>query len=459
MRRISLNQTLDRAYSVADSDLVELKSAMIGLCTDIERYFKVAFDVNLNEEIDDDAFRRILYVFPKFGPLTIEQFNRLVILFVNIRGVNAHLYLSKPIYLDDDLKYFIISNTHPSYILEDDNKITIYGAVLILMLMAQKYMVWPFCTSFFRCEFFMEIGKSEEMSNFQIAQQKKFNGFCGLGKPLTQNAKPVQGIESTYINDVLKRCLTLVFLDLEKVLKNYKECSLKTASLSGMLKGNSLFDETLISKIVKLRNCWFHGSFIGDIVEQNEGNFEFTLEFAVDVLKELAEVANKDVNQFGLIINDIHYFAQNFFNYYALKLVEVSYKILDNRLLTEDKLDSRLDNIDFSFKRFEKVDSKVFEMFADLINFHQIRWNVSASKFLDKLPRKFDCENLKIAKIHSDKGFKIGDFKTDRKDIVLALVYVKEGYKNLVNNIDLQSVANTVEKECSKLITIVNINL
>lgn len=459
MRRISLNQTLDRAYSVADSDLVELKSAMIGLCTDIERYFKVAFDVNLNEEIDDDAFRRILYVFPKFGPLTIEQFNRLVILFVNIRGVNAHLYLSKPIYLDDDLKYFIISNTHPSYILEDDNKITIYGAVLILMLMAQKYMVWPFCTSFFRCEFFMEIGKSEEMSNFQIAQQKKFNGFCGLGKPLTQNAKPVQGIESTYINDVLKRCLTLVFLDLEKVLKNYKGCSLKTASLSGMLKGNSLFDETLISKIVKLRNCWFHGSFIGDIVEQNEGNFEFTLEFAVDVLKELAEVANKDVNQFGLIINDIHYFAQNFFNYYALKLVEVSYKILDNRLLTEDKLDSRLDNIDFSFKRFEKVDSKVFEMFADLINFHQIRWNVSASKFLDKLPRKFDCENLKIAKIHSDKGFKIGDFKTDRKDIVLALVYVKEGYKNLVNNIDLQSVANTVEKECSKLMTIVNINL
>lgn len=459
MRRISLNQTLDRAYSVADSDLVKLKSAMIGLCTDIERYFKVSFDVNLNEEIDDDAFRRILYVFPKFGPLTIEQFNRLVILFVNIRGVNAHLYLSKPIYLDDDLKYFIISNTHPSYILEDDNKITIYGAVLILMLMAQKYMVWPFCTSFFRCEFFMEIGKSEEMSNFQIAQQKKFNGFCGLGKPLTQNAKPVQGIESTYINDVLKRCLTLVFLDLEKVLKNYKGCSLKTASLSGMLKGNSLFDETLISKIVKLRNCWFHGSFIGDIVEQNEGNFEFTLEFAVDVLKELAEVANKDVNQFGLIINDIHYFAQNFFNYYALKLVEVSYKILDNRLLTEDKLDSRLDNIDFSFKRFEKVDSKVFEMFADLINFHQIRWNVSASKFLDKLPRKFDCENLKIAKIHSDKGFKIGDFKTDRKDIVLALVYVKEGYKNLVNNIDLQSVANTVEKECSKLITIVNINL
>ena len=66
MRKRSLNQTLDRAYSYADSNLVELKSAMIGLCIDIERYFKVAFDANLNEKIDDDTFRRILIVFPRF---------------------------------------------------------------------------------------------------------------------------------------------------------------------------------------------------------------------------------------------------------------------------------------------------------------------------------------------------------------------------------------------------------
>ena len=117
-----------------------------------------------------------------------------MILFVNIRGVNAHLYLSKPIYLDDDLKYFIISNTHPSYILEDDNKITIYGAVLILMLMAQKYMVWPFCTSFFRCEFFMEIGKSEEMSNFQIAQQKNLMDSVALESHLLKMLNLFKGL-------------------------------------------------------------------------------------------------------------------------------------------------------------------------------------------------------------------------------------------------------------------------
>ncbi len=458
MRKISLNQPLDKAYSISDSNLAELKSAMLGLCTDIERYFKVAFNVNLNKEIDDEAFRRILYVFPRFGALTIEQFNRLVILFVNIRGINAHLYLSKPIYLDDDLKQFIRDNAQPSYIIEDENKITVYGAVVILMLLAQKYMVFPFCASFFRSEFFIEIGKSDVMSNFQIAQQKTFNNFCGKGKPLTQNAEPVQG-ESACINDVLKRCLTIVFFDLEKVLTNYRGCRVKTASLSEMLKSNPLFDESLISNIVKLRNCWFHGSFIGDIVEQNNDGFEFTLEFAVGVLKEIAEVAKKDVIQFGLITDDIQYFSQNFFNYYALRLVEVSCKILDNRLLTNDKLESRLDNMDVAFKRFEKVDSSVFEMFADLLEHNKIKWNVSAAKFLDKLPRKFDAQNLKIIKLHCDGGFKIGEFKTERKDIVLADVGIKKDYRNLVNDMDLHKMESNIEKECSKFITIENVNL
>ena len=342
MRKISLNQTLDRAYSYSDN-LVELKSAMMGLCTDIERYFTVAFDVNLNEEIDDESFRRILHVFPRFGALTIEQFNRFIILFVYIRGVNAHLYLSKPIYLSADLKEFITNNTHPQYLIEDENKLTVYGSVLVLSMMAQKYMIWPFCTSFLRNDFFIEIGKCDAMSDFQVSQQKFFNNICGRGKPLTQNAEPISGVDSSYINDVLKRCLTSVFFDLEKVLVNYKGYPNKTASLSSMLERNRLFSEGLISRIVRLRNCcWFHGSFIGDEVEYNNEKFEFNLEFVVKTLKEIAEEGQRHLITFSLVINDISYFAQNFFNYYVLRIVEVSYKILDNRLLTEDKVESRL---------------------------------------------------------------------------------------------------------------------
>ena len=459
MRKRSLNQTLDRAYSYADSNLVELKSAMIGLCIDIERYFKVAFDANLNEKIDDDTFRRILIVFPRFRSLTIEQFNIFIILFVYIRGVNAHLYLSKPIYLDADLKEFIINNALPQYIIEDENKLTVYGSVLVLSMMAQKYMIWPFCTSFLRNQFFIEIEKNDAMSHFQISQQNFFNNICGIGKPLTQNATRVSGVELSYINDVLKRCLTSVFFDLEKVFANYKGCSKKTTSFSSTLKHNELFDKRLISRIICLRNCWFHGSFIGDEVEYNNKKFKFSLEFAVETLKGIAKEGKKDPVTFSSVINDISYFAQNFFNYYVLRMVEVSYKILDNRLLTKDKVESRLTNAERAFRRINNVDISVFEMLSELICHEEIKWNVGASKFLDKCPRKFDCSNLKIAKIHCSRGFTIGGFKTERTDIILALVGIKEDYKNLVNGIDLYDYEYKVVKTCSKFISIIEMKI
>lgn len=459
MKKIAFHQTLENAYSIIDSNLVELKSAMIGLCTDIERYFKVAFDINLNEEIDDDAFRRMLYVFPRFGSLTIEQINKYLLLFVNIRNVNAHLYLSRPIFIDDDLKQFIVDNVNPTYPIEYNKKITVYGAILVLAMMSQKYMVWPFCTSFLRHEFFVEIGKGDVMSQFQIGQQKIFNSICGTGKPLTQNSERVSGVEAVYLNDVLKRCLTLVFFDLEKVLKNYRSCYHKTSSLSSMLRNNPLFNEELISRIIKLRNCWFHGTFIGDVVKDDGVDFKFTLEFAIDTLGKIAETAKKDIATLGLVANDIGYFAQNFLNYYVLRLVEVSFKILDRRLLTEDKLEGRLDNMNNAYQRFAQVDTNLFDLFSHLVNNETIRWSVGASKFLDKLPRKFDSKNLKIAKIHCENGFMIGDFKTNRTDIVLALNEVDGDYKNLINGLDFYGFNGVTERECSKYITVIKVEL
>lgn len=459
MDKISLNEKLDCAYLINDNTLIELKSAMIGLCTDIERYFKVAFNINLNEEIDDESFKRILNILPRFSSLNVEQFNRILILFSKIRGINAHLYSSKPIYLDEDIENFIKDNVQSEYVVKSDREITVYGAVLILILLSQRYMVWTFCTSFFRAKNFIEIPKKEGMAQFQISQQKLFNSVCGLGKPLTQNAERVHDIEYTYINEVLKTCLTTVFFDLERVLTQYKECKINKTSLSKILRDSSLFDDIVISKIIKLRNCWFHGTFIGDIVELNGETFEFTLEFAIDTLKEIGKVTKKDDVDFGLVNDDISCFVQRFFNYYVQRLIEISYKIFDNRLLTYDKLEGRLDNMEKSFNRFDKIDPKVFEILADLMDSNEITWNIARSKFLDKHSRKFQTENLKIAKIYSENGFKIGEFQTQRKEIVLAFVDLDEKFKNLVNGLNLENVPYTLEKECSKFISVVNINL
>ena len=459
MRKNSLTQTIDQAYAFADSNLVEVKSAFIGLCADIERYFKVAFDVNLNEEIEYESFIRIIDVFPRFASLTIEQFNRIVLLFINIRGINAHLYISKPVFIDEDLKEFVLNNLDVEYPIEKDKKITLYGAAVILAMLAQKYMIWPFCTSLFRSEYFKEIERGDKKSYFQIKQQKIFNEICGKGKPLTHLAERVSGCDSTYINDVLKRCLTLVFFDLEKLLLDVNSCANHSVSLAKMLLRTDLFSEELISKIIKLRNCWFHGTFIGDVVTNEGEEFEFTLEFAVEVLKELKELADKNIERLGIIATDIEYFGQNFLNFYILRLVEISYKVLDNRVALKEKFESRLDNLSVSFDRFNNIDSKLYEMFADLMDRDEIRWSVGACKFTDKHPRKFDTKNLRILKLHSENGFLIGESKIERKDIVLVDVAINKEYKNLVNGIDLQNIKGTKIKECSRYITVEKIEL
>lgn len=458
MRKIVLNQTLDSAYKMIDSNLVELKSAIIGLCSDIDRYFKVAFDVNLNKEIDEESFRRILYVYPQFSRLNIEQFNRFVLLFINIRAIHAHLYLSKPIFVDDDLKEFMCSLFKPQYFLVDDRKLTVYGCVVVLGIFAQKYMIWPFVSSFFRHEFFSEIGKSKEMSNFQTNQQRILNKICGIGKPLTQNAEKVSGVDTQYVNDALKKTFTLIFFDLEKVLTPIESCRNKTPSIAGMLRRDQNFDEAVINDVAKLRNCWFHGYFINDFVETNDGGFIFTFDFACKVLEEVSEIGKRDLARYGLVVNDISYFAINFYNFYVLRLVEVSYKILDKALLTEDKLESRLDNMDMAFKRFINVEASYFEKLSKLYHQEQMRWSVGASKFLDFLPRKFDTSNLRILKLHCDNGFTIGDYKTYRKDIVLAVVKFENHEFNRVNDCDLQSTTGNESRRISKYITLEEIH-
>lgn len=297
-----------------------------------------------------------------------------------------------------------------------------------------------------------------------IARQKHHIHFCNYVELLRisntlKNYQMKVDSESTFKNDVLKKSLTKIFFDLEKTLNNNDRCSSKAPSLSSLLRTNSLFSVEAISKIIKLRNCWYHGYFIGDVVENSGDDFVFTLKFTLEILKEITEIARKDVRKFRQISKDINNFVQSFLNYYVLRMVELSYKILDKRLLTIDKLESRLNNMDSAFKRFENVDSNFFEMLADLLSINKVRWRVARAKFLDNVTRDFYCENLKIAKLHSKNGFKIGSFQTDRKDIVLALVDLEERFENLVNGISLKNMQCVFEKKYSKLIKLVNIEL
>lgn len=459
MKKVFLNQNLDQVFRQASEEIIEIKSALMGLCTDIDRYFRITFNVDLNEKISQQEFDKILFCFPILRSLNLEQYNRLVILFISIRAISAHLFLTKPLHLDSDLKEFIKNEIHPRYFVENDGLLTIYGCAIVLSLFAQKYMIWPFCTCFFRHEYFLDIGRSDTMSAFQIEQQKVLNVACGTGKPIVVSKSSGSKNDQLFINETLKRCLTRVFFDLEHILSATKRCCGQVPSIAALLRTSDIFDEDLISRIVELRNCWFHGCFIGDEIYSKTDYEKFTLKYAIGVLKKIIKSIENNGNRFFKVINDIYYLGQSFFNQYVLRMIEVTYKILDKRLLTEDKIESRLDNTEKAFAHFSSIDTEIYELFADLITHENLQWKVGASKFLDKIPRGFDTKELKIAKIHSYSGFQIGDYKTSRMDIVLVIVdEINEQYENLINGKTIHSLKYDGVRDYSKFIKVVSIN-
>ena len=114
-------------------------------------------------------------------------------------------------------------------------------------------------------------------------------------------------------------------------------------------------------------------------------------------------------------------------------MVELSYKVLDSRLLTEDKVESRIQKLNQAFLRFSKTDVNYLDLAGKLIDPEHMKFYVTASKFLDKMPRKTICDNLKIIKLHSTSGFEIGKYKTYQQDLYLVSIDLRERFQNTIN--------------------------
>ena len=462
MSNIFLKSTLNEAFKFVNSTTVKIKSALVSLSADIFRFFKIYFGVQLNDKISEKDFRKILKVYPKFSSLSVEQFNRFCRLYCSVRNLCAHLYLSYSVSLDSDLKEFIEQNCEVLYPIEINNELTIYGAVIILSLLSKKIMIWPFCTAFFRSENFTDISATgEELSLFQINMQKLLNNNCGFSGslPTPKGIIVTNSTEYAYINDTLKRYLTNIFFDLEKSLSIGASRNMKKGSLANMLSSCHYFNEPLISKIIGLRNCWLHGTFIGDVIERDGENFKFTFEYVIGVLKELQSAVSLDCTRFKRIIRDVESLGEGFLDFYVLRLVEVSYKVLDSRVFLLDKIEERLNNSSRAFKRLLNIDSKLLKLFSSLITKDVHQWNVHSAKFLDKIERAPTLSNLKIAKIHCAHGFKIGDYSTNQTDIVLAIVPIDKDCKILINEHDLESVGYLNKTDLCKFVSIVDIEM
>ena len=458
MKKLSLELPLDIAYSFVDETTIGIKSSVMSLCSDIDRYLRIKFGIYLSDEITSYEIERIKDLYPFLSNLDLEQFNRLLTIFRNIRNINAHLHFCKPVYIDDDIVEKLTYFVQPDYAISKDKKLTLYGEAYILFFLSQKYNLFPFITTFFSKRYFVEIRNmtGKEKSNFHIATQHLFQNLCGVGKPIFPEVK--NKMEYQYMNDIFRRNTTRLIYSLEKCCSNTKKGFDSTMSISKLLNNTGVFDHNneVYELIIFLRNCWLHGCMLDEEVDFNGIKIKLSYKFIFESFSKIKKCLTSQWANFNLVIDELNNFAISSINFYVLRVVEVAYKILDNRLLTVDKVESRIENINKALARVERADKEFFELAGDLLEPDDLNFYIGQSKFLDSKERITNCYRLKIIKFHSDNGFDIGDFHTDNTELALAVVDLDEEYANMINGKHLEEYGLTNEVKYGNRISIYN---
>ena len=466
MKKVSLNETLNCAYRVIDKDVIGIKSSVISICSDIDRYFRLRFNFNIsNDELDIDKYFEIINEFPSLKGLLLNQFRHLLKVFTNIRDISAHLHLCKDVEIHDDLKVYLIKIIKPKYDISINGKLTAYGQAFVLSFLSHKYNLWNFYITYFKRTHFAEtyIMSGKDLSLFQTNEQHLMQKYCGIGKPI--NTTSCSNIEYQYLNNLLKKHMTNIIFNLEKDCSNTRKSNNKAKSLSRYLNSSYEFDLDVESYklLIILRNSWFHGVMLDENNNCDNENSLLSFEFVMNSLIKIKSTLKRNENKYHNSIVSINEFANAILNFYVLRLVELSYKLLDSRLLTEDKVESRIEKLSNAYNRLIDTDTSYLRLAGRLIDPEYMEYRVAGAKFLDNLTRTTICENLKVIKLHSYNGFEIGKFKTEKQDLFMVLVELDEKYQNTINGKYLKKYSLTGENKLGSKISIFecseNINL
>ena len=415
----SFNQTLFSAYALPDKETKLLKAAFIGLCSDVDRFFRMSFGVDIYSQVNEESFYSIKRPFPNFRKISLEQFNRLLFTFSCIRDVNAHLYLNKPIYIDEDIVEFINEIITPKYNLSSNKEITIYGAMCIVLLFSQNYQFWSFNTEVIRHNVFLEISK-KSLPDFQKDFQLYHKKILGKCKPIFPDSYLFfTKLDVLFFIEEVKKTLTRLIFDFESNASKPHKMSRRAVSIKTLLsKYKCLKDkDELIYRIVELRNIWLHGYRLFDTVYTKDGTFVFDFDYLFDVLTSIKRAfVSPNITP---IIKDINECGSKMIDFYTLRLIEISYKILDVSLLKEEKLSERISNSMRAYERCMVPEEWFYNNAKKLLVSDKIKWFLAPSKFEDDKTRTMENERLGVFVFNSPNGFDIGDMHCESTQMVL----------------------------------------
>ena len=419
----SLNQTTSSAFLKPDLETKLLKAALIGLCSDVDRYFRVTFDINIFQEVAESDFNKIKSIFPNFRELSLEQFNRLLFTFIGIRNNVAHLFLNKQIYLDEDIEGFIKIHTDLPYELTNKKEATVFGAICVCLLFSQNYQLWTFNTEAMRHNIFKEVKKSS-VADYQRDFQNSANSLVGTGKP----CRPEEHLFFTktdimFFNEEVKKTLTKLLFDFEEHASESKKMSIKASSIKTLLgKYKCLKNKPLlIERISNLRNYWLHGYRLFDHIKSGNQDFDFDFDYLFELLLDIKSVF-KGTPHSREILNDISDCGSKMIDFYTLRSIEISYKIIDSAIFDKEKIRERILNSVKAYRRCMNAESWFYDRAKLLLSEKNKVWYLAANKFEDKKERILRADKIDVFEFEAKNGFDIGDAHIDTEEMVLMCI-------------------------------------
>ena len=103
--KLCLEESIQKSFSKSTNSVIACKSAFIGTCTEIDRFFRVILNINIGKRITEKSFSLIVAYYPGFACFNVEQFSQLMSIFLLIRNYSAHLYATGSIRVDETMIY------------------------------------------------------------------------------------------------------------------------------------------------------------------------------------------------------------------------------------------------------------------------------------------------------------------------------------------------------------------
>lgn len=431
--KLTLESEVKASYTTVNNRTKMLKIAVVVFCADIDRTFREVTKINIREQADEETFNKVKQSFFNLRGMTLDQFNRALILFITIRDINAHLYMKKPIFIDEDLIEYFSKIAKPIKAIAIERKLTMFGMAYVLSFFAIRYQIWNFCAHFFKTSYFEDVGK-----NGPSEYQSYFNAYVKHRAVRYNNPGYVDNVDVPYLNATYRNNIVNIIFEMERASFNkIKSTPYELyGSFQSLMSKISVLNgkDELISSISNLRNAILHGFLLFDdfTMNDNQTTINLTPNYIINVLLKVKEAVSVDSN-YEEVVASIEQFGTDLLHNYALRLVEVSHKIIDKRLLTAEKLDSRIDNIRSAYERLNTINRERCKNASLLVGGKPVDWTVWQSKFLDFIPRPLFTKTLKIIQLNSEVGFKIGDFVSKQKQIYLVDTETNLEYQNTIN--------------------------